>query len=182
MFFLTGPAPRAVMVARVVAPVVLIFAYVAFRAVPAVDGRIPWFEVLSAGVAIAGLSIVTALALVDLALRPAIERVENALEITAAQQPVWDIDELIGYHREQFLTLVDQGELAEGWSDAVKAAFPTLREEPEPNLITHEFEALHHTPPRGFRLDIADPPLPGRMKIAHPPLIQTARTSTITGR
>lgn len=67
MFFDTRePAPLSVRWARVIAPLVMCFAYTVFRVYPAVHERIPLSELLSAGAMFAGLVLVAFLALGDL--------------------------------------------------------------------------------------------------------------------
>lgn len=199
MFFVTGPAPRSVLYSRVVVPVLLVFAYVGLRVVPAVDGRIPWYELFSMGAAIVGLTTVALLAVVDIALNPLIARAEehiSALEITAEISGIRDIDFAVAnaYHDGMGHPIDD--DVAPG--PLVRRGAMIVA---EPTLITHEYEAIHHTPARGFAVPVAirddevivaNIPLtrecghrsvcgcPVRMSIAHPPLTQTARTVRAT--
>lgn len=191
MFFVTGPAPRSVLYARVVVPVLLVFAYVALRVVPVIDGRIPWYEVVSIGLAIVGLTVVSLLAVVDLAFAPLIAAAGegiSALEITAEISGIRDIDDAVAQAYHDGMGHPADDDVAPG--PLVRRGAMIVA---EPTLITHEYEAIHHTPARGIQLGI-DPAsdnedsivyayyTAGRMVVAHPPLTQTARTGTITGR
>lgn len=132
MFFDTRePAPLSVRWARVIAPLVMCFAYTVFRVGPAVHERIPLSELLSAGVMFAGLVLVAFLALGDL-LVPRLGREIEPARYTDGARPGWGA--FAGELPVQTMTPV--------------AADEALTEE----LFTHEYVPQHHTPARGFAL------------------------------
>lgn len=134
------PAPLATRIARVVLPLLLCFGYLAFRAYPAAEGRIPLAEAVVMGLVLMGLAMVVCIALGDL-IYPATPRARRAatsddLEITAVHAPIADADTVIATTYAAEL-----------------ARFDALIEDTQPyDLLTHEFHPEHHTPPGGIRL------------------------------
>lgn len=153
-FFIPRDAPVSVLWARVLVPLVALFAYVAFRAIPARDGYLPIGEVLPMFAVVMGLTMVMLIAATELTARRRVDQLDaevqakltNMLERTALipgpvpRTPVTmlDSDDVARIHGDR-LSLVDQGVI-------------------EPGLFTHEFQPEHHTPARGIQL-------PGRHRV-----------------
>lgn len=132
------PAPVAVRWARAIVPFVLFFSYLAFRVYPATDGRIPIGEAAVAGLVLVGLVLVGFIALGDL-VAPISARARHAaepedLELTATLAPVvTDIDAAI------------EAAVETSWPRSTGVLFDDTD-----RLYTHDYEAMHHTPARGF--------------------------------
>lgn len=170
-------APREVLWARATVPVIMLFVYVAFRAYPMADGRIPLGEVLSVGAIILGLSVLALTAFAELVLRertgpqlaePSAEETTAVLPTPMPRTPVMMLDDedrarihskpilggLTAAARdiEELNRLVDHGRLTGALTH------PDV-------LLTHE-----HTPARGLDLGAISaaldggprPTLPGR--------------------
>lgn len=162
MFFDTRePAPLSVRWARVIAPLVMCFAYTVFRVYPAVHERIPLSELLSAGAMFAGLVLVAFLALGDLC----VPRLGRYPAPTVEEEQTWP-----GWHdlgvslRGGFVT----AEIESFDAEALRAYFadvpanggvmsgvlPNDAVTEELELLTHEYVPQHHTPARGFEMPI----------------------------
>jgi len=166
------PAPLATRIARVVLPLLTCFGYLAFRAYPAAAGRIPLGEAAVMGVVLMALAMITCVALGDL-IYPATPRARRRpsteeLEITAVHTPIADadtvvaqacaaetarLDALIGFDAPRGLF---RGVLPADWGTQHLSAYNAqiqraLFEDTQPyDLLTHEFQPQHHTPPGGI--------------------------------
>ena len=166
------PAPLATRIARVVLPLLTCFGYLAFRAYPAAQGRIPLGEAVVMSLVIMGLAMVTCIALGDL-IYPATPRARQRptteeLEITAVHAPIADaetvvarscaeeiarLDALIAYAGEDARATAGlfHGTLPAGPLGA-RTPFVELEDTQPYDLLTHEFQPQHHTPPGGFTM------------------------------
>lgn len=168
-----GPAPLAVRIGRVLLPLLLCAGYLGLRVYPATDGRIPLGEVIVMGVVFAGLVLVALVAAADLIYPARIVRADSPseLEITAALTPVADIEATAAQacaaeiRRLDALLRGDEWRRHSGTLPVVKDGPPEFTvvspgwhkcpggpctEIDEPELMTHEFTPMHHTPPRGI--------------------------------
>lgn len=159
------PAPFAVRLVRAIVPFAMCFAYLAFRAYPAVDGRIPLGEAIVMGLVLMGLAMVGLIALGDL-LYPAAPRARRRatseeLEITAVHAPIADAATVIAASYA--------AELAE---------FDAWVEDPQPfePLFTHDYAPQHHTPPGGFAAVTADVDAPTALHVLRGDLYDAADT------
>lgn len=149
------PAPLATRIARVVLPLLLCFGYLAFRAYPAAEGRIPLGEAVVMGLVLMSLAMVTCIALGDL-IYPATPRARRRastedLEITAVHAPIADADTVIATTYTAEL-----------------ARFDALIGDTQPyDLLTHEFHPEHHTPPGGFAILVDIPGVGHGVPVAH---------------
>jgi hypothetical protein len=174
MFFITGPAPRAVLWARALVPLLLLFAYMVLRVYPQYDGRIPLAEVISAGLMIIGLVFVSIMAFVEIAVGEFENRATTPpplAEITGRIDGVRDIGAEIERHRiaalmASSLTRHPDGTVTAHPLSPDVAPGPIVRDgalvETEPTLYTHEF-----TPARGLLLGTLPTPAqrPGRHRL-----------------
>jgi hypothetical protein len=165
------PAPLAVRIARAVVPLGIFAGYLAFRAYPAADGRIPLGEAVVMGLVLMGLAMVACIALADLVSPIRVVRAASPaeLELTAEMAPVADpasavvaafeaeterLARLLPERPTQNLPAV--GALPDDWSTPDLTAHNTrlwhaLNDDTvEYDLLTHEFQPQHHTPPSGF--------------------------------
>lgn len=172
------PAPLATRIVRVVLPLLLCFAYLAFRAYPAAEGRIPLAEAVVMGVVLMSLAMITCIALGDL-IYPATPRARRRatseeLEITAVHAPIADADTVVARSCAEEIARLDAligyaGELPRKWGTETLSArnavlARALFEDTQPyDLLTHEFHPEHHTPPGGIRVidDGSDTLIPG---------------------
>jgi len=178
------PAPLATRIARVVLPLLTCFGYLAFRAYPAAAGRIPLGEAVVTGLVIMGLAMVACIALGDLISRARRRPGSEELEITAVHARIADadtvvaqacaaetarLDALIGFDAPRGLF---RGVLPADWGTQHLSAYNAqvrraLSEDTQPyDLLTHEFQPQHHTPPGGF---VAPPA--GAIRLARPDLL-----------
>lgn len=149
------PAPLSVRWARVVVPLIMCFAYMVFRVVPATRERIPLTELVTSGVLFVGLTFVAFIALGDL-LFPA-----TPAELAAEEDPestgVFD-----AVPARITLTAGDDGT---GWGAFVgvlpgpatsarelREIAEAMADTEEFQLLTHEYVPQHHTPARGITL------------------------------
>lgn len=144
-----GPAPLAVRLGRVLLPLLLCAAYLTFRVYPATGGRIPLGEVIVMGIVFAGLVLVALIAAADLIYPARIVRADSptALEITAVMTPVADIEATAAQACAAEIRRLDALLRGDEWRGC-SGTLPVEIDEPE--LMTHEFTAMHHTPPRGI--------------------------------
>lgn len=190
------PAPLATRITRVVLPLLTCFGYLAFRAYPAAQGRIPLGEAVVMGLVIMGLAMVACIALGDL-IYPLTSRARRRpgseeLEITAVHARIADadtvvaqacaaetarLDALIGFDAPRGLF---RGVLPADWGTQHLSAYNAqvrraLFEDTQPyDLLTHEFQPQHHTPPRGFafpRIPVNALSADGEFRLARPDLL-----------
>lgn len=164
-FATLGPAPTSVRWARVIAPLVMCFAYLALRVAPATHERIALAELLTSGVLFVGLTFLAFIALGDLIdPEPLPPRLED--DVTQAMPPVdgWRYAGLtkggwryVGLTEGGVTAKVTYADLAlmfpERFAPGAGRIVGSIEYEPateELELLTHEYVPQHHTPPRGF--------------------------------
>lgn len=144
-----GAASPVVRVFRVLLPLLLCAGYLVFRVYPATDGRIPLGEVIVMGIVFAGLVLVALIAAADLIYPARIVRANSPseLEITAVITPVADIEATAAQACAAEIRRLDALLRGDEWRGC-SGILPVEIDELE--LMTHEFTAMHHTPPRGI--------------------------------
>lgn len=143
-----GTSPLRIRLLRVVLPLLLFVGYLAFRAYPAADGRIPLGEAIVMGVVLMMLALVAVVALSDLFAPARIVRAESPseLELTARLTPIADIEETAAQACAAEIRRLDA--LLRGDAGVIHGTLPD--NQPTEPLLTHEYAPQHHTPPRGF--------------------------------
>jgi hypothetical protein len=165
------PAPLSVRIVRPLAAFALVFAYLGFRVYPAAGGRIPLGEVVVMSLILIGVVLMGFVALGDLIapLTPRAKRPPSELEITAVHAPIADADTVVRAACEAEIARLDALTAPQDGSGVLHGTLlqPNVELEdtqPYTPLFTHDYEAMHHTPARGF------------------PAIETASLERLTGR
>lgn len=150
-----GTSPLRIRLLRVALPLLLFGGYLALRAYPAADGRIPLGEAIVMGVVLIMLALVAVIALSDLFAPARIVRAESPseLELTARIAPVADVEKTAAQVCAAEIRRLDA--LLRGDVGTIHGTLPD--NQPAEPLLTHEYAPQHHTPPRGFRL-LPEPP------------------------